>query len=190
MAILPSLLSITKNTRTVGRGVQSTFVILFTLLMLSGIGALGLRVERVAGEDGRGHADVLPAEVGDGLLADIAHAHADEDRERQRRGHDVAHPLVGRGGQKSGGGHRCGRGRMIGQAAQLHIPPGGELQGAVPELRRSPGERVELPGGDHPAGQPDPGQWTVGGRMHLQRPGACVVPCPAHLPTVRPGVER
>ena len=39
MTILPSLLSITKNTRTVGRGVQSTFVILFTLLMLSGIGA-------------------------------------------------------------------------------------------------------------------------------------------------------
>lgn len=39
MAILPSLLSNQKNTRTVGRGSQSLFLILFTLLMTSGIGA-------------------------------------------------------------------------------------------------------------------------------------------------------
>lgn len=39
MAILPSFLSIQKNTRTVGRGSQSLFLILFTLLMTSGIGA-------------------------------------------------------------------------------------------------------------------------------------------------------
>lgn len=39
MAILPPLLSNTKNTRTVGRGFQSVFLILFTLLMTSGIGA-------------------------------------------------------------------------------------------------------------------------------------------------------
>lgn len=39
MAILPPLLSYQKNTRTVGRGFQSLFLILFTLLMISGIGA-------------------------------------------------------------------------------------------------------------------------------------------------------
>ncbi|MBD2294678.1 penicillin-binding protein 2 [Anabaena sphaerica FACHB-251] len=39
MAILPSPLSSQKNTRTVGRGSQSVFLILFTLLMTSGIGA-------------------------------------------------------------------------------------------------------------------------------------------------------
>ncbi|AFZ58591.1 penicillin-binding protein 2 [Anabaena cylindrica FACHB-243] len=39
MAILPPLLSNQKNTRTVGRGSQSVFLILFTLLMTSGIGA-------------------------------------------------------------------------------------------------------------------------------------------------------
>lgn len=39
MAILPPLLSYQKNTRTVGRGSQSLFLILFTLLMISGIGA-------------------------------------------------------------------------------------------------------------------------------------------------------
>ncbi|TAF06722.1 MAG: penicillin-binding protein 2 [Nostocales cyanobacterium] len=39
MAILPSPLSSQKNTRTVGRGSQGLFLILFTLLMTSGIGA-------------------------------------------------------------------------------------------------------------------------------------------------------
>ncbi|MFM5983353.1 MAG: penicillin-binding protein 2 [Sphaerospermopsis kisseleviana] len=39
MAILPPLLSYQKNTRTVGRGSQSLFLILFILLMISGIGA-------------------------------------------------------------------------------------------------------------------------------------------------------
>ena len=53
MAILPSLLSITKNTRTVGRGVQSTFVILFTLLMLSGIGARLIYLQIIEGKKHR-----------------------------------------------------------------------------------------------------------------------------------------
>lgn len=53
MAILPSLLSITKNTRTVGRGVQSTFVILFTLLMLSGIGARLIYLQIIEGKNHR-----------------------------------------------------------------------------------------------------------------------------------------
>ncbi|MFN5593046.1 MAG: penicillin-binding transpeptidase domain-containing protein, partial [Aphanizomenon sp.] len=53
MAILPSLLSITKNTRTVGRGVQSTFIILFTLLMLSGIGARLIYLQIVEGKNHR-----------------------------------------------------------------------------------------------------------------------------------------
>ncbi|MBE9238186.1 penicillin-binding protein 2 [Anabaena aphanizomenioides LEGE 00250] len=39
MAILPPLLSYQKNTPTVGRGSQSLFLILFILLMISGIGA-------------------------------------------------------------------------------------------------------------------------------------------------------
>ena len=53
MAILPSLLGITKNTRTVGRGVQSTFIILFTLLMLSGIGARLIYLQIVEGKNHR-----------------------------------------------------------------------------------------------------------------------------------------
>ena len=53
MTILPSLLSITKNTRTVGRGVQSTFVILFTLLMLSGIGARLIYLQIIEGKNHR-----------------------------------------------------------------------------------------------------------------------------------------
>ncbi|MFM9158465.1 MAG: hypothetical protein ACKOPK_11255 [Dolichospermum sp.] len=50
MAILPPLLSSQKNTRTVGRGVQSTFIILLTLLMLSGIGARLVYLQIVQGE--------------------------------------------------------------------------------------------------------------------------------------------
>jgi penicillin-binding protein 2 len=53
MAILPPLLSSQKNTRTVGRGVQSTFVILFTLLMLSGIGARLVYLQIVEGKNHR-----------------------------------------------------------------------------------------------------------------------------------------
>ena len=57
MAILPPLLSSQKNTRTVGRGVQSTFVILFTLLMLSGIGARLVYLQIVQGEKHRQRAE-------------------------------------------------------------------------------------------------------------------------------------
>jgi penicillin-binding protein 2 len=53
MAILPPLLSSKKNTRTVGRGHQSTFVILFTLLMLSGIGARLVYLQIVEGKNHR-----------------------------------------------------------------------------------------------------------------------------------------
>ena len=37
-----------------------------------------------------GHVDIdpLPAEVGDGFLADVAHAHAGDDRQRQRAVHE------------------------------------------------------------------------------------------------------
>jgi penicillin-binding protein 2 len=57
MAILPLLLSSQKNTRTVGRGVQSTFVILFTLLMLSGIGARLVYLQIVQGAKYRQRAE-------------------------------------------------------------------------------------------------------------------------------------
>ncbi|MTJ51494.1 penicillin-binding protein 2 [Anabaena sp. UHCC 0253] len=53
MAILPPLLSSQKNTRTVGRGVQSTFVILFTLLMLSGISARLVYLQILEGKNHR-----------------------------------------------------------------------------------------------------------------------------------------
>ena len=53
MAILSSLFSIKKNTRTVGRGVQSTFVILFTLLMLSGIAARLIYLQIIEGKNHR-----------------------------------------------------------------------------------------------------------------------------------------
>jgi hypothetical protein len=52
-------------------------------------------VERVAGKDGRGHADLGPAEVGDGLLADVGDAHADQDGDRQGRGDDAAAEFAG-----------------------------------------------------------------------------------------------
>ena len=57
MAILPPLLSSQKNTRTVGRGVQSTFIILFTLLMLSGIGARLVYLQIVQGAKHRQRAE-------------------------------------------------------------------------------------------------------------------------------------
>ncbi len=57
MAILPPLLSSQKNTRTVGRGVQSTFVILFTLLMLSGIGTRLVYLQIIEGENHRRRAE-------------------------------------------------------------------------------------------------------------------------------------
>ncbi|MBD2268944.1 penicillin-binding protein 2 [Anabaena sp. FACHB-1391] len=57
MAILPPLLSSQKNTRTVGRGVQSTFIILFTLLMLSGIGARLVYLQIVQGGKHRQRAE-------------------------------------------------------------------------------------------------------------------------------------
>jgi len=57
MAILPPLLSSHKNTRTVGRGVQSRFVILFTLLMLSGIGARLVYLQIIEGKNHRVRAE-------------------------------------------------------------------------------------------------------------------------------------
>jgi penicillin-binding protein 2 len=57
MAILPPLLSNHKNTRTVGRGVQSRFVILFTLLMLSGIGARLVYLQIIEGKNHRVRAE-------------------------------------------------------------------------------------------------------------------------------------
>ena len=57
MAILPPLLSSQKNTRTVGRAVQSRFVILFTLLMLSGIGARLVYLQIIEGKNHRVRAE-------------------------------------------------------------------------------------------------------------------------------------
>lgn len=57
MAILPPLLSSHKNTRTVGLGVQSGFVILFTLLMLSGIGARLVYLQIIEGKNHRVRAE-------------------------------------------------------------------------------------------------------------------------------------
>ena len=44
---------------------------------------LRLAVKRVPGKQWMREADVLPAEVGDGLLADVGHAHAHQHRHRQ-----------------------------------------------------------------------------------------------------------
>src|SRR5690348_2173226 len=44
---------------------------------------LRLGVDRVADEDRRGQLDVIPAEITDRLLADVADAHADHHRKRQ-----------------------------------------------------------------------------------------------------------
>lgn len=57
MAILPPLLSSQKNTRTVGRSVQSRFAILFTLLMLSGIGARLVYLQIIEGKNHRVRAE-------------------------------------------------------------------------------------------------------------------------------------
>ena len=57
MSILPPLLSSQKNTRTVGRAVQSRFVILFTLLMLSGIGARLVYLQIIEGKNHRVRAE-------------------------------------------------------------------------------------------------------------------------------------
>src|SRR5258707_6691551 len=57
---------------------------------------LGLGVDRVAGEDRRGEPYLVPAEIGDGLLAHVRDAHAGDDGERQARVHQRAAELGGR----------------------------------------------------------------------------------------------
>ena len=51
---------------------------------------LSLGIERVAREHRCRHADLFPAEVGDGFLAYVGDAHADDNRERERGGDDAA----------------------------------------------------------------------------------------------------
>ncbi len=52
MTILPTpLLSSKKDTRTVGRGFQSIFLIIFTLLMISGIGARLAYLQIIEGQN-------------------------------------------------------------------------------------------------------------------------------------------
>jgi penicillin-binding protein 2 len=57
MTILPSLPSIQKNTRTVGRGSQSAFIIIFTLLMLMGISSRLIYLQIIEGEKHRHRAE-------------------------------------------------------------------------------------------------------------------------------------
>ena len=54
---------------------------------------LALGIERVAGKHRMRELDVGPAEIGDRLLADVADAHADHQRHRERRGDDAAAEL-------------------------------------------------------------------------------------------------
>src|ERR1700730_18594960 len=44
---------------------------------------LRLGVDRVSDEYGGGQLDVVPAEIADGFLADVAHAHSDDHRQRK-----------------------------------------------------------------------------------------------------------
>ena len=104
----------------------------------------------------------------------------------QRGGDDIAHPFVGGRGQQPGRGRRVGDGRRIPHRAQLQIAPHRQLQSAVAELGRRVRQRFQLSRGDHPAGQPQPGQRAVGGLVHLQGTGARVVVAHSlHPSTVR-----
>ena len=111
------------------------------------------------------------------------------DAPRQRRRDDVAHPLM-RGRRQQARGRRLPRRRAAGVAdrrgsgccrARSVPSPGSRTRSAA--LR----QRLQLRGGDHAAGQPDPGQRAVGGLVHLQRARAGVVVAgPGHQLTVRP----
>ena len=95
---------------------------------------------------------------------------------------------MGGRGQQAGRSHRGGDGRGVGDAAHLHVAPGGEFQGAGPESVGGVCQGLELGAGDHPAGQSDPGQCAVGGMVHVQGAGAGVIVTGAgHPTTVRRG---
>ena len=108
------------------------------------------------------------------------------DPPRQRRGDDIADPLMGGRGQQTGLGDRLGDGGSIADATDLHVAPSGEFQRPAPETRGGIGQRLKSERADHSAGQPDAGQCAVGGLMDLQRTGTGVlVAGPAHPLTVR-----
>src|SRR5437764_13625706 len=55
---------------------------------------LAFGVERIAGKDRRRRLHLVPAEIGDDLGADRPHAHAGQDRERQRAVDERLFPLA------------------------------------------------------------------------------------------------
>jgi hypothetical protein len=87
---------------------------------------------------------------------------------RQWRRDDVADPLVCRRWQQPGLRDRVGRRRHVGDPAQLHVAAGGQLQRSRAEPARHTGQRRQLGGRHHAAGQSDANQRAVGRLMHLQ----------------------
>ena len=82
-------------------------------------------------------------------------------------------------------------GLVVADAADLDVAARGQLHRRGAEPVRRVRQRLQLRRGDHPAGQPDPGQRAVGGLVHLQRAWAGVlVAGPGHQFTVRPSCWR
>jgi hypothetical protein len=80
--------------------------------------------------------------------------------------------------------------RAAGEQGQ--VAAGGEFQRSGAQLLGHQGECPELPGGEHAAGKSYPGQRSVSGLVHLQRPRAgVVVTSPGHAPNgTTPALHR
>lgn len=94
----------------------------------------------------------------------------------ERRGHDVAGPLVRGRRQQPGGAEQFGRpaAALRVEAAQLYVAPRGEMQLTVPEPAGHREQRVRPVRAQHPAGDAYPGQRTVVGPVQPQRSRAGV----------------
>lgn len=104
----------------------------------------------------------------------------------ERRSEDVADPFVRRRRQEPGHGEPA-RETRPGDAAQLDVAAGGQVEGAVPEVVGGVGERPEPGRRDGTAGQPDPGERTVGGVVRGENSRARICSdtgARGHAPTV------
>ena len=86
-----------------------------------------------------------------------------------------------REGQQPRVGETTGNRASVPQPPDLQVAPGGQLDRRGSEVGGGPGHRVQLRRRDHAAGQPDPGELTIGGAVGLQRTGGRRhrrLPCP------------
>ena len=86
----------------------------------------------------------------------------------QGGGDDVADFVVGLGGDKTGLGDHAPEFLVLGNAAELHIAAGGDVNVAVAEFGGDAGNVGPLLGSDVAAGEADPPDGAVGGVVEFE----------------------